>query len=48
MNNKKYLLMLAKEYPTIDAVSSEMIKLSAICSLPKGTEYFFSRSPRRI
>ena len=42
MNNKKYLLMLAKEYPTIDAVSSEMIKLSAICSLPKGTEYFFS------
>ncbi len=38
----KYLMMLAKEYPDIEAVSSEMINLSAICSLPKGTEYFFS------
>lgn len=40
--DKKYLMMLAKEYPDIEAVSSEMINLSAICSLPKGTEYFFS------
>lgn len=38
----KYLMMLAKEYPDIESVSSEMINLSAICSLPKGTEYFFS------
>ncbi|MCQ2465168.1 MAG: fructose-1,6-bisphosphatase [Oscillospiraceae bacterium] len=40
--DRKYLMMLAKEYPDIEAVSGEMIKLSAICSLPKGTEYFFS------
>ncbi|MBQ8296960.1 MAG: fructose-1,6-bisphosphatase [Ruminococcus sp.] len=40
--NNKYLKMLAKEYPDIESVSSEMINLSAICSLPKGTEYFFS------
>ena len=38
----KYLMMLAKEYPDIEAVSSEMISLSAVSSLPKGTEYFFS------
>jgi fructose-1,6-bisphosphatase-3 len=38
----KYLMMLAKEYPDIKSVSSEMINLSAISSLPKGTEYFFS------
>lgn len=40
--DKKYLMMLAKEYPTIESVSGEMINLSAVCSLPKGTEYFFS------
>ncbi len=40
--DRKYLLMLAKEYPTIESVSGEMINLSAVCSLPKGTEYFFS------
>lgn len=38
----KYLKLMAKEYPTIDSVASEMINLSAIRSLPKGTEYFFS------
>lgn len=38
----KYLELLAKEYPNIDQVASEMINLSAIRSLPKGTEYFFS------
>lgn len=38
----KYLKLLAKEYPTIDSVASEMVNLSAIRSLPKGTEYFFS------
>lgn len=40
--DKKYLRMLAKEYPDIEAVSSEMINLGAMRSLPKGTEYFFS------
>lgn len=38
----KYLRLLAKEYPTIESVASEMVNLSAIRSLPKGTEYFFS------
>lgn len=38
----RYLKLLAKEYPTIDSVASEMVNLSAIRSLPKGTEYFFS------
>lgn len=40
--DEKYLKLLAKEYPTIDSVASEMVNLSAIRSLPKGTEYFFS------
>ena len=38
----KYLELMSKEYPTIDSVASEIINLSAIRSLPKGTEYFFS------
>ena len=38
----KYLQLLAREYPTVDSVASEMVNLSAIRSLPKGTEYFFS------
>ena len=38
----KYLKQLAREYPTIDSVAAEIINLSAIRSLPKGTEYFFS------
>lgn len=40
--DSKYLRLLAKEYPTVDSVASEMVNLSAIRSLPKGTEYFFS------
>lgn len=40
--HKKYLELLAKEYPTIDSAAGEIINLSAIRSLPKGTEYFFS------
>lgn len=40
--DKKYLKLLAKEYPTIDSVASEIVNLAAIRSLPKGTEYFFS------
>lgn len=38
----KYLRLLAHEYPTIDSAASEIINLSAMRSLPKGTEYFFS------
>lgn len=40
--DKKYLQLLAKEYPNIDSAASEIVNLSAIRSLPKGTEYFFS------
>ncbi len=38
----KYLQWLSEKYPTVESVASEMINLSAIRSLPKGTEYFFS------
>lgn len=39
---QKYLQLLAKEYPTIQAACSEIVNLNAIRQLPKGTEYFFS------
>ena len=37
-----YLKLLAKEYATVRAASSEIANLTAIKGLPKGTEYFFS------
>ena len=37
-----YLELLSKDYPTIRAVSSEIINLQAILNLPKGTEHFVS------
>jgi fructose-1,6-bisphosphatase-3 len=40
--DKKYLLLLAQKFPTIDSAASEIVNLSAIRSMPKGTEYFFS------
>ena len=36
------LELLAKQYPTIQAATAEVINLNAIKCLPKGTEYFFS------
>ncbi|MFA7075272.1 MAG: fructose-1,6-bisphosphatase [Candidatus Izemoplasmatales bacterium] len=36
----KYLELLSKDYPTIQVVASELINLSAILNLPKGTEIF--------
>lgn len=39
---KRYLELLAKEYPNIEAAATEIINLNAIQCLPKGTEYFFS------
>ena len=42
MRDLAYLKLLSKEYPTIKEATSEIINLSAICGLPKGTEYFFS------
>lgn len=42
MTDKKYLQLLSEKYPTIESAASEIINLSAIRSLPKSTEYFFS------
>lgn len=42
MENLKYLRLLAKEYPSIQATATEIINLRAICNLPKGTEHFVS------
>ena len=42
MRDVAYLKLLAREYPTIKAAGSEIINLTAIQGLPKGTEYFFS------
>ena len=39
---KKYLNLLAKEYPTIGDTTTEIINLEAIMNLPKGTEHFVS------
>lgn len=38
----KYLKMLARQYPSIQAASTEIINLQAILNLPKGTEHFIS------
>ena len=37
-----YLELISKDYPTIQAVSSEIINLQAILNLPKATEHFVS------
>ena len=42
MRDLAYLKLLAREYPSLKAASSEIINLMAINGLPKGTEYFFS------
>lgn len=42
MMDKRYLKLLAEKYPNAAAAKSEIINLSSILSLPKGTEYFFS------
>ena len=38
----RYLNMLARQYPTVQAASAEIINLQAILNLPKGTEHFIS------
>lgn len=38
----KYLKILANQYPTIAAASTEIINLQAILNLPKGTEHFLT------
>ena len=42
VDNEKYLLELAKSYPSRSSVLSEIINLNAILNLPKGTEHFMS------
>lgn len=37
-----YLNLLAEQYPSIQAASTEIINLTAILNLPKGTEHFLS------
>ncbi len=39
---EKYLTLLSEKYPTIQSVCREIINLSAILNLPKGTEHFMS------
>lgn len=38
----RYLKLLAEQYPSIRTASTEIINLSAILELPKGTEHFIS------
>lgn len=38
----QYLKLLAKQYPSVQKASTEIINLKAILSLPKGTEHFLS------
>ncbi len=41
-NEEKLLNVLAKSYPDIGSVATEIINLQAILNLPKGTEHFLS------
>jgi len=41
-NNRKYLELLAEKYPSVRAVTREIININAILNLPKGTEHFMS------
>lgn len=40
MTTIDYLKLLAKQYPTIADVTTEIINLKAILNLPKGAEHF--------
>ncbi len=40
--DRKFLELLAKQYPSIQSVCTEIINLNAILNLPKGTEHFMS------
>ena len=37
-----YLRLLSKQFPTVQAAGTEIIRLNAILNLPKGTEHFLS------
>lgn len=38
----RYMNLLSREYPTISAAASEIIRIEALLQLPKGTEHFMS------
>ena len=40
--DRKYMLELAKQYPSKNAVAAEIIRLNGLLNLPKGTEHFLS------
>ncbi|NMA12836.1 MAG: fructose-1,6-bisphosphatase [Chloroflexi bacterium] len=40
--NSKYLKLLSGKYPTIEDTSTEIINLTSLLQLPKGTEHFMS------
>ena len=40
--NKKYLKLLKQNYSSSQAVIREIVNLTAITNLPKGTEFFLS------
>ncbi len=42
VTRKRYLELLSRSFPTLELASAEVINLSAIMSLPKGTEFFAS------
>ena len=42
MPDEKYLKLLASQYPDAAKVSLQIIKMSSILNLPKGTEHFVS------
>ena len=42
MKDAAYLRLLSREFPNRQSAITEIINLSAILELPKGTEYFFS------
>ena len=43
----RYLKLLARDFPTISKVTTEIINLEAILHLPKSTEHFPRRPARR-
>lgn len=42
VDNIKYLRLLSEKYPSVRAAAREIINLTAILNLPKGTEHFMS------
>ena len=41
-DNMRYLQLLAKEFPNVPKVTTEIINLEAILQLPKSTEHFLA------